>query len=142
MKTNPAIPAASPASVEDLNAIEKISRDYYDSWFTADVELMGQVVHPELAKRGIWHDLQNKTWRLKHLSAEAMIGYTREGGGSTFPESEKVYEIEILDVFRDIANVKVSSYPYMDYLHLAKINGRWWIVNALYEFRHEDETSP
>lgn len=142
MKSSHAIPAAEPATTEDLNAIEGICRGYYDSWWTADEELMGQVLHPQLAKRGIWHDLENKTWKLKHLSAERMIGHTQEGGGSALPESEKVYEITILDVFRDIATVKVSSFPYTDYLHLAKINGRWWIVNCLYENRYEDETSP
>jgi len=31
--------------------------------------------------------------------------------------------------------VKVSSYPYMDYLHLVKINDRWLILNVLYEVR-------
>ena len=142
MKDSSAIPDVSPVTPEDLNAIEEVCRGYYDSWFTADEELMRRVLHPELAKRGIWHDLQNQTWKLKSLSAERMVAHTREGGGSTFPESERAYEIAILDVFRDIADVKVSSYPYMDYLHLAKINGRWWIVNALYQVRYGEETGP
>jgi len=71
-----------------------------------------------------------------------MVGYTREGGGSERPAREKVFEVEVMDVFRYIATVKVSSYPYMDYLHVAKMDGRWWIVNCLYALREGEETDP
>jgi hypothetical protein len=64
-----------------------------------------------------------------------MVAFTQEGGGSDAPESEKTYEITVLDVFRHIATAKVLSHPYMDYLHLAKLNDRWLIVNVLWELR-------
>ena len=46
----------------------------------------------------------------------------------------------VLDVFRDIATVKVYSFPYMDYLHLVKINDHWSILNCLYEVRVGEQT--
>ena len=76
------------------------------------------------------------------LTTDAMLGYTRDGGGSGLQEYEKAYEVVILDVFRDIASAKVSSYLYMDYLHLAKIEGRWWILNCLYEVRQGEQNHP
>ena len=140
---NPNIPSTLPATPEDVQAITKVSRDYTDGWFTADAERMRSALHPELVKRTIWHDTQNDTWKVgRTLTAEAMVGFTDQGGGSAHPESEKVFEIEVLDAFRDIATVKVSSHPYMDYLHLAKINGRWWIINCLYELRQGEQTEP
>jgi hypothetical protein len=141
MNDKPGTPAVSPAAPEDLKAIEAASRDYAEGWFTADEERMRRSLHPQLVKRTIWHDLQKDTWQPSHASdAEMMAGYTRVGGGSALPESEKVFEIVILDIFRDIATVKVSSYPYMDYLHLAKIHDRWLIVNVLYEVRVGEQT--
>lgn len=71
-----------------------------------------------------------------------MASATRRGGGSAMRESEKVYESMILDVFRDIATVKVSSNPFMDYLHIARINDRWVIVNCLWEVRIGELTDP
>jgi Putative lumazine-binding len=38
----------------------------------------------------------------------------------------------VLDAFRDIATVKVRSAPFVEYLHLARFDNRWLIVNALY----------
>jgi hypothetical protein len=132
-----------PATPEDIQAITEVSLDYTEGWFTADAERMRRSLHPELVKRSIWHDTQNDTWKVQPtLTAEAMVGYTQEGGGSAHPESEKVFEIEVLDAFRHIATVKVSSYPYMDYLHLAKLDGRWWIINCLYELRQGERIEP
>jgi hypothetical protein len=68
-----------------------------------------------------------------------MVIWTNDGGGSNAPETEKTFEITVLDVFRQIATAKVSSYPYMDYLHLAKIDGCWLIVNGMYEVRRGEE---
>ncbi len=143
MKNNPGIPSVPTATPEDIQAITETSRDYTEGWFTADEERMRRALHPELVKRTIRHHLQADTWKLeKILTAEAMVEYTRDGGGSGLQEFEKAFEIIVLDVFRDIATVKVSSYPYMDYLHLAKVNDRWFIVNGLYQVRVGEETEP
>ncbi|MBK9092804.1 MAG: nuclear transport factor 2 family protein [Anaerolineae bacterium] len=136
MKNNSAIPSVPQATPEDIQAITEASRDYAEGWFTANAEQMRRSLHPQLVKRTIWHDLQTGTWQPSNShDAESMVGITRDGGGSALPESEKAFEIVVLDVFRDIATVKVYSYPYMDYLHLVKINDRWSILNCLYEVR-------
>jgi len=143
MKNNPSIPSVPTATPEDIQSITEVSRDYAEGWFTADEKRMQRALHPELAKRTVRHHLQADTWKLENtLTAEAMVEYTRDGGGSGLQEFEKAYEIIILDVFRDIATVKVSSYPYMDYLHLAKVNNRWFIINGLYQVRVGEETEP
>jgi hypothetical protein len=41
----------------------------------------------------------------------------------------------VLDVADSIASAKVVSEPFVDYLHLAKLDGSWSIVNVLYEDR-------
>ena len=64
------------------------------------------------------------------------------GGGSALQEFEKAYEVVILDVFRDIASAKVSSYLYMDYLHLVKIDGRWQILDGLHKVRQGEQNFP
>ena len=142
MTTN-AIPSVSPATPEDIQAITDICHDYTAGWFTGDAERMRRALHPELVKRTIWHDLQADSWHVEPtLTAEKMVEFTAHGGGTKHPKHEQAYEITILDAFRHVATVKVSSYPYMDYLHLAKINGRWYILNCLYELRQGEQTEP
>jgi hypothetical protein len=143
MTLNSVIPSVPLATPEDIQAITESARDYIEGWFAADAERMNRAVLPELVKRSIWHDLQENRWKAgPTLTAEAMVHYTQNGGESTLSDIEKSYEIVVLDVFRHSATVKVSSYPFMDYLHLAKIDGRWQIMNCLFELRQGEHTEP
>ncbi len=42
-------------------------------------------------------------------------------------------EIEIFDVMDQTATVKLSAHWGVDYLHLAKIEGKWMIMNVLWQ---------
>jgi hypothetical protein len=137
ISTNPGKPTD-----EDLAAIEATSQDYVEGWFSADVERMRRCLHPDLVKRTVCRRPGDGSWLLgRPLDQAAMVGYTREGGGSDLPASEQTFEITILDVFRHIATVKVLSGPYVDYLHVARIGESWVIVNVLWEVR-VGETNP
>ena len=62
-----------------------------------------------------------------------MLDLTQQGGGSEdVPSSKRYYDIVILDICGDIASVRADTYEYVDYLHLARSQGRWLIVNVLY----------
>jgi hypothetical protein len=53
------------------------------------------------------------------------------------PQFERTCSFEILDLTDNIACArKVTSQPFIDYVHLAKLDGRWSIVNVLDEDRH------
>jgi hypothetical protein len=121
---------------EDIEGITQASRAYIEGWYSADAERMQHALHPDLVKRTLTYDEQKDTWQLRPpTTAEGMVEHTRNGGGSWVPEPERTFEIVILDVFRHIASVKVTSRDMMDYLHLVKLNDRWSIVNVLWELR-------
>lgn len=41
----------------------------------------------------------------------------------------------ILDLYRDMASVRVTSAELVDYMHLARSDGRWRIVNVLWDLQ-------
>ena len=93
--------------------------------------------------RRLVDDPERGDWELgRTATAEMMVGWTRDGDGHTAVARERAFEITVQDVFRHIATVKVLSYPFMDYLHVAKIGDRWLIVNVLWEVREVAETQP
>jgi hypothetical protein len=94
MNSSPVIPSVPPATPEDIQAIIETAHDYAEGWFTADIERMRRCLHPDLVKRSIWHDQKNDTWNVRHtLTAEMMVEYTREGGGSERPAHEKFLKL-------------------------------------------------
>jgi len=42
-------------------------------------------------------------------------------------------------VFENAASVKVVATDWIDYLHVAKFNGRWVIVNVLWELKPQQK---
>jgi hypothetical protein len=42
-------------------------------------------------------------------------------------------------VFQNAASVKVIASEWIDYLHMAKVNGQWVIVNVLWELKPKEK---
>ena len=122
----------SEQTVNDLAAIRQAALDYMQGWYEGDAERMRRSLHPELAKRAILRDIQSGEPRFYSLSCEQMVEKTRQGGGTDTPSDKRYYDVSVLDVYGDIASVRANSYDYVDYLHLARSEGRWVIVNVLW----------
>lgn len=116
----------------DEQAIRGVARAYLESWLDGDGERMRGALHPDLAKRGLDYAADRRPSGVHHLTAEYM---ERSAAKGPRPQFARTCEITVLDVAASIACAKVVSEPYVDYLHLAKLDGRWSIVNALYEDR-------
>jgi hypothetical protein len=124
--------AQSPA---DTAAIKQTALDYIEGWYEGNAERMERALHPELAKRIVQTDAASGRSRLGQMSALTLIQGTRAGGGKNTPKEKQQKDVTILDVFENAASVKVVASGWVDYLHMAKWNGRWVIVNVLWELK-------
>jgi len=123
--------AQSPA---DTTAIKQTALDYIEGWYEGNAERMERALHPELAKR-IVRTNQEGNSRLDQMSAMSLVLGTRRGGGKNTPAEKQQKDVTILDVYENAASVKVVASDWIDYLHMAKSNGRWVIVNVLWELK-------
>jgi hypothetical protein len=130
--------AASPQNnSDDTAAITKAAMDYVEGWYQGDGERMARSLHPDLVKRTVRPLTQNGRPVLAHISKTTLVEYTNAGGGKDTPREKLFYDLKILDVYNGIATVKAVSANYVDYLHLAKWEGKWMIVNILWDDRKE-----
>jgi hypothetical protein len=104
--------------------------NYVESWYEADPSRTESAVHVDLAKRIVEVNRDGREF-LEHMGALELIQNTRNGSGPQTPSQEREKTIEIFDVNNNIATAKVVANRWVDYIHLAKINGAWQIVNAL-----------
>jgi hypothetical protein len=116
----------------DESAIRAVARAYLESWLDGDAEKMRGTLHPMLAKRGLDYDASSAPLTVHHLDTEYMVASAGRGPRRQF---ERTCEITILHLANNVASVKVVSEPFIDYLHLVKLDGKWSILNALYEDR-------
>jgi hypothetical protein len=96
---------------------------------------MERALHPELAKRIVNTNPRNGRNILGQQSAMTLVLNTRAGGGTETPVAEQRKDVRILDIFGNTASVRIDASTWVDYLHVAKWNGRWVIVNVLWELR-------
>jgi Putative lumazine-binding len=122
----------------DSSAIRQTALDYIEGWYTGDAERMERALHPELAKRIVRTNPANGKSRLEQMGAMSLVQSTRAGYGTKTPKSEQQKDITILDIYRNAASVKIVAAAWVDYLHMARFDGRWVIINVLWELKPED----
>lgn len=116
----------------DSNGIKQAAMDYIEGYYEGDGARMERAVHPELAKRIVRTNEQGRN-QLGQMSAMTLVQITRSGGGKDIPAADRRKDFKILDIYQNAASAKVDASGWVDYLHLAKWNGRWVIVNVLWE---------
>lgn len=127
---------ATPARAQtaaDSAGIRATALDYALGWYTGDGARMGRSLHPRLAKRISMQ--RDGTWMLDEMSADELARATGGGGGTRTPQAQRQADVQILDVFGNVASVRVTMAGWIDYMHMARVDGRWQIVNVLWELK-------
>jgi hypothetical protein len=127
--------AATVDSVHE--ALIATALDYGEGWYAGDAERMERALHPDLAKRVLLPDARSGRGRIDHMSALTLVQMTRSGAGKQTPESVRRTDAKVLDITGNAACVKLEMHDWVDYMHMTKMNGRWVIVNVLWEFNDE-----
>jgi Putative lumazine-binding len=125
---------ANAQSTSDGELIKQAALDYIEGWYEGNAERMERALHPELAKRIVRTDAKGRSG-LGQMGAMTLVQSTRAGGGKDTAKEKQQKDVTVLDIFGNSASAKVIASGWVDYLHLAKWNGRWVIVNVLWELK-------
>ena len=125
---------ANAQSKPDAELIKETALDYIEGWYEGNAERMERALHPELAKRIVRTDQRGRS-NLGQMSAMTLVQLTRMSDGKNIPKEKQQKDVTVLDIFGNAASAKVIAADWVDYLHLAKWNGRWVIVNVLWELK-------
>ncbi|HET9726830.1 MAG TPA: nuclear transport factor 2 family protein [Gemmatimonadales bacterium] len=132
-----AVPAARAQTAADTSGIRAAALDYAEGWYSGDGDRMARAVHPELVKRILVTDTATGRTFVQTMGASALVNGARHGYGKSTPAERQQKDVRILDVFGNAAVAKVVMADWIDYLQLVKADGRWQIVNVLWERKPE-----
>jgi hypothetical protein len=116
------------------DAIRQTALDYAEGWYEGDADRMERALHPDLAKRALMLDPRTGKGKIDHIGAMGLVQAVRKGYGTKTPTEQRRADVTILDVYGNAASVKVEMHDWIDYIHMSKLDGRWVIVNVLWEF--------
>ncbi|MGH7538102.1 MAG: nuclear transport factor 2 family protein [Gemmatimonadales bacterium] len=126
--------AGAAQTAADSAAIRATALDYIEGYYEGNGERMERALHPELAKRIVRTNPEGRS-SLGQMSAMSLVQGTRAGGGRDTTREQQRKDVTILDIYQASASVKVVASGWIDYMHMAKWNGRWVIVNVLWELK-------
>ncbi|HVO71086.1 MAG TPA: nuclear transport factor 2 family protein [Aggregatilineaceae bacterium] len=117
----------------DVDSIVATATDYAMAFYVGDrgerAERIKRVLHPLLAKRSPSHIISEG--KFYEWTTPYMIQIA--GDSVTNPEGRHKCEVKVLDISGNIASVRLDADWGVDYMHLAKLDGQWKIVNVLWD---------
>ncbi|WP_055443262.1 nuclear transport factor 2 family protein [Lacinutrix himadriensis] len=137
--SNATIVLSKAATVKDSTEIKEKALGYLIGLQQLKPELMNEVLNDSLNKVTIGWDRSTKKEYSKRTTKEQMIAFANSWNKSNtkfpVPPNNKVI---ILDIYNRIANVKLVSDNWVEYLHLMKLDGNWQIVNLIWQYKDVD----
>ena len=131
---------ANSQTTNDSIQIKQAALDYIEGWFYKDATRVDNAVHFEFVKRSI--STRDGLDFLGTINKSRMDFITLYHPDREYRLNTEVF---ILDAMPTIANVKVVFNECIEYLHIAKLNDKWKIVNNLFtrnpNFNNKKQTS-
>lgn len=127
-----AVPALGQDPPADREAVRLAALDYVEGVYNVQPERIERSVHPTLVKRGFYKDTAAGPYVESPMTYDQLV---RLAG--TWNKDKKrnlsIKEVAVLDVLDQTAVAKVTANWGIDYMLLAKFEGRWKITQILWQ---------
>lgn len=126
--------AAQQEANADREAVRQAVLDYVEGVYNVQPERIERSVSPNLAKLGFYRPQTETAYRPGRSMAfqqlvEVAKNYNKEGK----LRKDAPKDIQIYEVLDQTASVKLTAEWGIDYMHLAKMDGKWMIINVLWQ---------
>ena len=127
-----AIPASAQTTAADRDAVRLAALDYVEGVYNVEPERIERSVHPTLVKRGFYKDTAAGPYIESPMTYDQLVRLA----GNWNKEKKRdisIKEVAVLDVLDQTAVAKVTANWGIDYMLLAKFEGRWKITQILWQ---------
>lgn len=130
------LPSLSPAAADskDEAAVRQAVLDYVEGVYNVDPSRIERSVHPKLAKIGFYRSATDPTYRSGNgMTYDGLIEVAKTWNKSGKLRKDAPKEITLFEVLDQVASAKLVAEWGIDYFHLAKFEGKWLIVNVIWQ---------
>ena len=108
--------------------------DYVEAIYRVDTARIVRSVRPEMAKRGYYIPRNQTAYANSPMTYAQLIEVAKTFNAKGNVNAETAAkDVVILDIMDQTASIKLVASWGVDYMHLAKYDGRWMIVNVLWQ---------
>ena len=133
------IPGLAPADhhEDDAEAVRAAVLDYVEGIYNVEPERIERSVHPDLAKIG-WGRDREGNYHEYPMTKPQLVELAKKYNKDDRIPDDAPKKVEIYEVLDKTASVKLTASWGIDYMHLAKIDGKWMIKNVLWQSHPQD----
>jgi hypothetical protein len=118
----------------DREAVRQAALDYVEGVYNVEPSRIERSVHPKLAKLGFYRPPADDAYRPgSAMTFERLVEVAKNYNKEGKLRKDAPKEVTILDLLDQTASVKLVAEWGVDYMHLAKFDGKWMIVNVIWQ---------
>lgn len=124
---------AVQAQTTDETAVKQAALNYVESVYNVKPELVERSIHPDLVKRGFFIKRGENVYSPHSMTFNELVELAKTYNQKGQIPKDAPKEVVVFDVADQTASAKVTAVWGIDYLHLAKYDGKWKIINILWQ---------
>ena len=117
----------------DEKAVKECALNYLEGWYSADTARMALALSKDLAKKGFLENPQTGELHIAPASYDQMLQWVGQKPDQLAQNPDIKMEVHLIEIGANIAMVKTITPDFIDYLHMARVDGQWKIYNAVWE---------
>ena len=124
---------AAAQTDEDRSAVRQACLDYVEAVYEVNPSKAERSVHLDLVKRGFFVKKGETAYSPHAMNFTELVELTKNYNKKGNLPKDAVKEVVVFDVADQTASAKVTAVWGIDYIHLAKYDGKWKIINILWQ---------
>jgi len=128
------LPVAVAAQADaEREAVRQAVLDYVEGVYQVDASRIERSVHPDLAKRGFSVKKGETIYTPHVMTFQQLVNLARNYNKDGHIPADAPKGIVIFDISDQTASAKLTAVWGIDYIHLAKYDGKWKFINVLWQ---------
>jgi hypothetical protein len=125
--------SAQQGADAEREAVKQAVLDYVEGIYEVNPARIERSVHPDMAKRGFFVKKGETAYSSDVMTFQQLVQLagTYNKNGRVPKDAPK--EVVVFDVSDQTASAKLTAVWGIDYIHLAKYDGKWKFVNVLWQ---------
>jgi hypothetical protein len=125
---------SAPLPAQDTAGVRRAALDYLEGFYEGDSTKHIRSIRPEVFKFGFFIPRDSTKYAGTQMKWDEFHAYTkRVRDNKRFAPATAPKDVVIYEVLDQTASAKVTAYWGVDYLLLAKYDGRWMISHVLWQ---------
>jgi hypothetical protein len=124
---------AGAQTEEDKQGVRQAALDYIESIYDVNPAQAERSVHPDMSKRGFFLKQGETAYTPLAMNFTQLVELAKNYNKNGRVPKDAPKEVVVFEVSDQTASAKVTASWGIDYLHLAKYDGKWKIINVLWQ---------